>query len=268
VTGALENTAAIIAPVVVGFLSDRFGLRSVLSVALLPCFFGVLASTRVRETLRKADHGTSPSIFAGFEYMRSHAGRGALLMAVIWAVTGCTVGMSTPVWTLYMKDKFGVSYALLGLMNATVSFGNVLGQLTGGRAADRFGYWRLMVTSLLITIGMWFVIPFSPTALLYTIAAAVSNAGGWLAAPAWEAVGAAACERKVRGAVSGVYSGAFSIGHAVGSALFGLLYPMGRNLPFYFLCATDTTTLLLVILGVRAGLSGFRRTSLSGIVEP
>jgi MFS family permease len=268
VTGALENTAAVIAPMAVGFLSDRFGLRAVLSAALIPYFIGLLVSTRTRETLTRHQHDSSPSIWAGFRYLTSVDGRGALMMAMVWAVTGCTVGLSTPVLTLYMKDTFGVSYALLGLMNATISAGNVIGQLTGGRAADRFGYWRLMVTSLSITIAMWLVIPLAPTALLYTIAAAASNAAGWLAAPAWEAVGAEACERNVRGAISGIYSGGFSIGHALGSLVFGVFYSMGKSLPFYFLCATDSITLVLIIIGVRAGLKGFRRMTGSGIVEP
>ena len=146
-------------------------------------------------------------------------------------------------------------------MNSAISFGSVVGQLTGGRAADRFGYSRVMMTSLCTTISLWALIPAVGTAALYALLAGIFHAGGWLAVPAWEAIGAEAATRRVRGAVSGIYSGAFSIGMAVGSALFGLVYTRSRGFPFYLLLANDCILLALVLIGVKSGLRGFARRS-------
>ena len=275
-TGSLENTAAILAPVAVGFLSDRFGLRPVMALALLPYLVGIIVTSGVKETLVHHDAGRAgdtadqgapplqasrPAVWSGLSYLSSHAGRGALLMSVIWVFTGLSVGLSQPLWTLFMKDKFGATYGALGVMNSAISFGSVVGQLTGGRAADRFGYSRVMMTSLCTTISLWALIPAVGTAALYALLAGIFHAGGWLAVPAWEAIGAEAATRRVRGAVSGIYSGAFSIGMAVGSALFGLVYTRSRGFPFYLLLANDCILLALVLIGVKSGLRGFARRS-------
>lgn len=258
--GVMDNISAIIVPLVVGLLSERLGLRSILIAMLIPYSLGVLLTTRLRETLtRNAGTGPEPSLLSGLAFMISHEGRGAMLMGIIWALTGVSVGLTQPLWGLYITDRYGVGYSGVGVLSAAMSAGAVLGQLVGGRAADRFGYSKLMVASLCLTSSLWLAMPSAASPWLFSSLVTVSNLGGWLAAPSWEALGADAAEKRVRGAVSGIYTGLFSIGMAIGSGGFGLVYRRSPALPFYILLANDLTMLALVLFGMRAGLRGFSR---------
>jgi len=260
-TGSLDNLASVLGPLAVGLLSDRLGLRPVLFIMLVPYFGGVLVTTRVRETLVRG-HGTAntPSAWStGIRYLASADGRGSLVMGGIWILTGFLMGLTQPLWGLYVLDRYGVGYAGVGSLSSAVALGATLGQVLGGRLADRLGYARLMVASLICTASLWLFMPLMPSAGLFTLLVAFSNFLGWAAAPCWEALSAETARRHVRGAVSGIHTGMMSIGTAIGGGALGLLYRPQTILPFVALAVNDVTMLALVLLGMRLGLRGFGR---------
>jgi MFS family permease len=258
-TGALDNLASVLGPLAVGLLSDRLGLRPVLLFMLAPYLAGVMVTTRVRDTLVRGRHtvNASSAWSTGIRYLLSADGRGSLVMGVIWALTGFLMGLTQPLWGIYVLDRYGVGYAGVGSLSSAIALGATLGQVLGGRLADRFGYAKIMVASLLSTASLWLFIPIMPSAALFTLMVALSNFLGWVAAPCWEALSAETARRRVRGAVGGIHSGMLSVGSAVGGGAFGLLYRPQSTLPFLALAVNDVVMLALILLGVRLGMRGF-----------
>ncbi len=261
-TGSLDNFAAVLSPLAAGLLSDRLGLRPVLFFMLIPYFAGIIITTRVRETLARGPGGqrAAPSAWStGIRYITSPEGRGSLVMSVIWILTGFMMGLTTPLYGLYVLDRYGTGYAGVGSLGAAAALAATLGQVLGGRLADRFGYSRIMIVSLCCTAPLWLLMPPMPTAALFTLMVALSNFLGWVAAPSWEALSAETATRNVRGATGGIHTGMMSVGNALGGGALGLLYRPGTAVPFLVMAANDTIMLILVIAGVRLGLRGFAR---------
>ena len=271
VVGAIDGLVSMVVPVTIGFLADRYGLGAALGLAYIPAVAGLLLITRLQETLATPapSEGTPvdppvagtpasrPSLWAGLRYLLSGPGRGAALMALVWLVTGVEMGFMRPIYPLYVLDRFGLSYAGLGLVATVGSIGVVLGQLVGGYLADRIGHARLMVVCLSSTGLAFLVIPLATTPSGYAVLLSLAYFSGCLAGPCWGAVGANATPRVVRGAVTGLFTAFRSVGLAVGGAFSGLVYAQGITLPWYVVAAGEGVMLLLVLVGIRWALPGF-----------
>lgn len=63
--------------------------------------------------------------------------------------------MVVPYFTIYLKEQFGLSVSEAGAFLSLYGIGSVLGNVVGGRLADRIGAVQLQVLSLLLA-GAWF----------------------------------------------------------------------------------------------------------------
>lgn len=288
VIGVVENATGVVVPLAVGVLADRLGLKWVLcGAAALSGILGLVATLRLDETYRPARHkeagraaeargpadagesdepapageshelAPAASPLEGFRYLVSGEGRGAALMGVIWLFTGLGMGLLPPVWALYVTDRFGVDYAGLGAVSTSMALGMMVGHMLGGPIADRIGYSRLMALSLCVTVPAWVAMTWATSAWFFAVLTAVSYFVAFIAASAWEALGADAVPRRVRGSAMGVYRAFWAVGLMMGSALAGFAYSKAIVLPFYLLAAADLAMLVLVLAGRRAGLRGF-----------
>lgn len=265
--GFVENLVGVVVPPLVGLAAARLGLRWVLAAAATLSGLGVLAlATRVRETLPPKVAGASaatpaaetrPSASESLRFIFGPDGRAAALMAVIWLFTGFAMSLLPPIWGLYVTDRFGVGYAGLGAASTAMALGAALGQLVGGQVADRIGHSRLMVISLAITVPSWVLITQANDPWLFSLLNLLTYLAAFVSAPCWEAVGANAVPRRVRGAVSGIYGAMQAIGALAGAAVTGVAYTRGITLPFWILAGTDLIMLVLVLAGRRAGWKGF-----------
>lgn len=271
ITGAVEALAALVVPATIGLLADRLGLRTALGCVLVPGLVAVYLGTRLRETAGRvggrgenggagepgeADAVASPAT-AGLRFMFSSAGLGARLMALIWMITGFEMGLMGPVWALYVTDRFGVSYAGLGVVSTVSALGAIFGQMVGGRTADRVGYAGLMMVCLASTSLLYALVPAAAAPSQFTVICCATNFTAYLAAPCWGAVGASATPRRVRGAVLGLYQSLMWAGTALGNAVSGYVYLVGITVPFYLFAGAELVMMLLALAGLRAGLSGF-----------
>lgn len=271
VTGVVENVMSMLVPLITGVLADRLGLRTALLMALVP---GVLAVVMVRwleETggrhphIRNGEAVDAPdapgqpatAASAGIRFMLSPAGRGSLLMGLIWMMTGFQFAVIGPAKPLYVADRFGVSYAGLGMVTMVGAVGMIFGQLLGGRIADRIGQSRLMAMCVASSGAMHLLLPVAPSVSMYAGLLVLANFVGWTAAPCWGAVSANSTPRDVRGSVTGLYTAMRAIGTATGGALFGFVYARGIALPFYVMALGELAVLILVLLGSRRAFAGF-----------
>jgi ACS family hexuronate transporter-like MFS transporter len=94
-------------------------------------------------------------------------GRGRVLLAVAtgW---GLLVGtrMSYPVLLPYIRDAYGLSLSVAGLLVTIVWLGSALGQLPGGILADRYNERHVMTAGLLVVAVALSVVAFSGSALI------------------------------------------------------------------------------------------------------
>jgi hypothetical protein len=111
-------------------------------------------------------------------------------MGVIWLFTGLGMGLLPPVWALYVTDRFGVDYAGLGAVSTSMALGMMVGHMLGGPIADRIGYSRLMALSLCVTVPAWVAMTWATSAWFFAVLTAVSYFVAFIAASAWEALGA------------------------------------------------------------------------------
>lgn len=65
--------------------------------------------------------------------------------------------MVVPYFTIYLKQEFGLSVSEAGAFLGVYGIGSVLGNVLGGRLADRIGAVQLQVASLLLA-GAWFAV--------------------------------------------------------------------------------------------------------------
>ena len=267
----VENLMAMAVPLVTGFLADTYGLRVALSVALFPAALALLVIRWLPETAgpgaRRAAataagvtaSEASPGMGAGLSFLLSPAGRGALTMGLIWMMTGFQFGMMGPVRPLYVVDRFGVSYAGLGVVTMLGSLGMLVGTAIGGRVADRVGQSRLMMACLGTSAALYAIIPLAGAAPLYAGLLVVANTVAYTAAPCWGAVGANAAPRRIRGSVSGLFIALRAVGGTAGGLLSGVVYSYAITMPFYVTVGSELTMLLLVLLGASRAWPGFGR---------
>lgn len=275
--GVVENLVGVVVPPLVGVIAARLGLRWVLAAAAVVSGAGVLAAiSRVRETLpvraprtpaiagvpgapAAAAPEPHPSPLESLRFLVSPDGRGAALMATIWLFTGFMMGLSPPIWGLYVTDRFGVGYAGLGAISTAMALGAALGMLVGGQIADRVGHSRLMIGSLIITVPSWVAITQANEPWAFGFLTLLTFIVAYVAGSCWEAVGANAAPARVRGAVSGIYGAMQAIGALIAGGTAGLLYTRNITLPFWAMGATDLVMLVLIIVGSRAKWRGFGR---------
>lgn len=261
--GAAESVVGLAVPPLVGVVAVWLGLKAVLVAASILSAAGVVTAVlAVGETLHggtgpEAKDLGHPPLAAGWRFMASKEGRGAALMAATCVVSGFGAGVLPPVLGLYVLDRFGVSYAGLGVIAVAGSVGAILGQLAGGYIADRIGHARLMVMCFATTVVAWALVTLAGQPLTYSLLLALAYLLETIPVPAWEAIAANAAPRRLRGSVAGVYATMAALGGVAGAAVSGLAYSVNIMLPWYLVALGDLLLLVLTWTGSRAGLRGY-----------
>ncbi len=286
VVGVVENTVGTLMPALVGLLATSLGLRPVMITAAVVSAVGVaVLVSRMSETAAgpvvaapAEPAAASPatetpvasgraSALDGLRFMATGEGSGAVLMTAIWLVTGFGMGLLAPVWGLYVTDRFGVSYAGLGAVSMGMGLGAALGQAAGGFLADRVGHSRLMIGSLCITVPAWFSVTLAGRPWEFSLLTMITYLLAYVSASCWEAVGANAVPRRMRGVVTGVYGAVAAVGAMLGGAFGGLAYSKSILLPWYLMAAGDLIMLILIVVGQRAALRGFAAAPTSAAAD-
>jgi predicted MFS family arabinose efflux permease len=83
----------------------------------------------------------------------------------IWYLSAITLvnragAMVIPFLSLYLNKHLHFTLEDIGWVMTAFGFGSALGSFTGGKLTDRFGYLKVMVSSLVLTGVMFFVLQF------------------------------------------------------------------------------------------------------------
>lgn len=170
------------------------------------------------------------------------------LMAIVF-ITSASVGMITPIFIIFLQDKFTSNigtlvWAIIPGAIVAAFFRSYFGQLS-----DRFGRTRLMALGMVGAGIFSFLLPGLPGIFWLTIFWTLESVGWAMADPAEEAMVADLTGHQVRGTGYGFYTFVSSMGASVGPLAGGWLYDsVGRAVPFYFNGVVLLIGALLVLL--------------------
>ena len=156
------------------------------------------------------------------------------LMAIVF-ITSASVGMITPIFIIFLQDKFTSNigtlvWAIIPGAIVAAFFRSYFGQLS-----DRFGRTRLMALGMVGSGIFSFLLPGLPGIVWLAIFWTLESVGWAMAGPAEEAMVADLTGYQVRGTGYGFYTFVSSMGASVGPLAGGWLYDsVGRAVPFYF----------------------------------
>jgi MFS family permease len=170
------------------------------------------------------------------------------LMAIVF-ITSASVGMITPIFIIFLQDKFTSNigtlvWAIIPGAIVAAFFRSYFGQLS-----DRFGRTRLIALGMIGSGFFSFLLPGLPGIVWLTIFWTLESVGWAMAGPAEEAMVADLTGNQVRGMGYGFYTFVSSMGASVGPLVGGWLYDsVGRTVPFYLNGVVLLIGALLVLL--------------------
>lgn len=151
------------------------------------------------------------------------------------AVQGVAVGLFSPVTPVFVTDRFAVDLTFVGALYA-VGFGlsSLLGQIPGGRIADRWDRRMIVVTTGIASAPFWALFALSASAGELMAYMCLANGVLSLSWPALQALAMELTPRSSWGFVNGLTSSGFWAGMTVGSTMSGFIWDaMGANVPYY-----------------------------------
>ena len=173
------------------------------------------------------------------------------LMVVVFA-TGFGMGLISPIYLVYLQDKFTTDISLLAwaFFPAGILY-TVLPSRMGG-LSDRVGRAPLMAGGLAAAGAISFILPGVSSLLALALLYTLSTAGWAMADPAEAAMVADLTGSDVRGRGYGYYQLAANLGATLGPLLGGWLYDStSQAVPFYVNGAILMAGALWVILFLR-----------------
>ncbi len=240
VTQTAAQFASVIAPLMAGFVADRFGIRASFGIGLALASLSVVVAIPLKDGTAQevAATRTTPSSDAPIvspETKESVSGRvkrmfrenrPTALLALLSASlsNGLANGATNILLPFMIMDRFSSAYTTISTVNSFGSLGTMLVLLVGGRIADKRGRRGLVLTSgALLPVLMLSI--FAATSLWQLLCVIVLlTMVGNISSPALSAVNMEAVGPTDRATFAGLQMCLQSTGLALGSVAAGIGY--------------------------------------------
>jgi len=170
------------------------------------------------------------------------------LMVIVF-LTSASIGMITPIFIIFLQDKFTSNIGVLIWAIIPGAFVGAFLRSYFGQLSDRFGRSRIMALGLAGAGISSFILPGLPEIVWLAIFWVLESVGWAMAGPAEEAMVADLTGHQKRGTGYGLYTFVSSMGASVGPLAGGWLYDsVGRFMPFYLNGGVLLTGAFLVLL--------------------
>ncbi len=175
-----------------------------------------------------------------------------LMMLMVAFVQAFGLGLLTPIIFIYLKHTVGLPENLIGSLILVLVLVIALGQVPGGRLADRWGKpFTVRVGMVLGSVGMW-ILPLSPRLEVFGVAALVMGASYALSVPAWHALVSELAPPGRIALAMGAAQTAEGLGLVIGPLLGGTLWDtIGQEAPFILSAVIFTVATAVLMIALR-----------------
>lgn len=222
-----------VAPFVGGIVADLFGIRFPFFVCFILRLAVVPLTLLMQETKRKPQEDTSHSdeqVNTTDRYLST-----LVLFSSINIIQGLGLGITGPVFAVFVVSNFNVDYTFIGILFA-IGFGvaSIIVQIPGSKCSDLFDRRKVMFVTFAASSPFFLLFAHSRNTLELIAFMFLSNATLNLSWSAFQTLMMDATPSSKWGLVNGVSATTFWVGLLVGNALSGILWDSwGMLAPFY-----------------------------------
>ena len=257
--GSVSTTPS---PLIAGFLFLRMGLVPTMQLSYGLAAVGFVAAavmrTRLKETVEnpsKIDIGnivkSYPTSFRESVNVWHKVESGAFVLFIINVLTTFTIGIFTPVFTLFMVDDIGIPEFQLSLIMASMFITMIIFALPSGKIIDMIGKKKPMLTGFILwtlAVPLFIYGDFWRLILAMTLIGVLQV----LFSSAGAAFLADLVPKEHRGKVNGSIGFFSLIGMSIGQLIGGWMYDnVSHTLPFWIQIALMIPAFLLVLLFIK-----------------
>jgi MFS family permease len=213
-----------VAPLLGGIVADSLGIRFPFFLCSILIFAVFPLTLLMQETRRKPQATT-----ANEKHEETTPTDGYLIVIILFSliniVQGIGVGVTGPVISIFVLERFPVDYTFIGTLFA-IGFGaaSIVVQIPASRWSDRFDRRKVMFVTFLASAPFFLIFAYSRNALELIAFMFISNAILNTSWPAFQTLMMEATPSAKWGLVNGVSAMTFWLGIMMGNALSGILW--------------------------------------------
>ncbi len=203
-------------------LGGGHGARAFYAVFLFGAVATAAAAVALWVGLREPDRAGRTRRAGARPALRSLLSRPVAAIILVVASANYAMGGFEVVWSIFLRD-LGASLTVVGLTWVLFSAPLLLSFL-GGRAADRYSRFALMVGGFAVQAGCWLLVPAIRDPLVYLLLLPIDGLAFAFAFPAKQGLLVQVSPRRWLGSVQGVEQAAMQLAALAGTLSAPLLY--------------------------------------------
>jgi predicted MFS family arabinose efflux permease len=197
-----------------------------------------LQDSSQRDSILGSPDGTAPADAASERTLRRSENAVMTKMALINALNGVAIGLTSPLLVYWFTLRFGVGPEAIGLVFGVTFVATAAASFWTGRLTQRVGIVKAVVSVRLVAVALFVLLPLMPTFWLASVVHVARTAFGRGSAGARQALAVNLVRDSRRGMASSINQVSMNLPNAAGPGIAGLFLEAGHlTLPFFLAAA-------------------------------